>query len=68
MVDIPKVAKNTRVFGSRFVNQSKPSNDEARYKSRLVVQNYCDDQAATIATIAPTFQRFMLSMVALLEH
>lgn len=53
----------TRVFGSKFVDQVKQAITGVRYKSRLVAQNYGDKDAATIATKAPTIQRFAQRLV-----
>ena len=55
LTDIPTTA---RIFGSRFVDELKKVGDRLRKKSRLVAQNYADDGAASIATKAPTVQRF----------
>lgn len=49
---------NPRIFGSRFVDEIKRVGDHMRRKSRLVAQNYSDEGASTIATKAPTVQRF----------
>lgn len=59
---------NTRVFGSRFIDQLKKSENETRRKSLLVAQNYADDGARQIATEGPTVQsfsqHFLLRLVA----
>ena len=47
-----------RIFGSRFVDELKKVGDRLKKKSRLVAQNYADDDATAIATKAPTVQRF----------
>lgn len=57
VVGIYEDGENTRGFGSRFVEESKPSDIGARYKSRLVTPNYGDDQAATITKKVLTVQR-----------
>lgn len=48
MVDILNVEKDTRLFGSQFLDQVKPANNALRYRSWLDAQNYSDDQATTI--------------------
>lgn len=72
MVDISEVEEDTRVFGSKFVDDIKPVNIGVRYKCRLAARNYRDDQAATITTKAPTVQqltqRFIQSMAASLKY
>lgn len=52
------VPEGMRVFGSRFIDQVKGAGDMMRKKSRLVAQNYGDEDAAGIATKAPTVQRY----------
>ena len=63
---------NTRIFGSRFVDELKKVGDDLRKKSRLIAQNYADEGAATIPTKAPTVQRFSqriaLSIAASISH
>ena len=49
---------NSRIFGSRFIDELKYVGDTEKKKSRLVAQNYADVEAASIATKAPTVQRF----------
>lgn len=51
------VPAGTRVFGSRFIDQVKGAGEMMRKKSRLVAQNYRDEDAGRIATKAPTIQR-----------
>lgn len=51
------VPKDTRIFGSRFVDLIKQIGDQERKKSRLVEENYSDFGTAEIATKAPTIQR-----------
>lgn len=48
----------TRVFGSRFIDEIKKAGERLRRKSRLVAQNYCDEDAGNIPKKAPTIQRF----------
>ena len=47
-----------RIFGSRFIDELKRAGDILKKKSRLVAQNYADEDATYIATKAPTVQRF----------
>ena len=49
---------NTGIFGSRFIDELKKVGDKLKQKSRLIAQNYEDQGATTIATKAPTVQRF----------
>ena len=52
------VPPSSRIFGSRFVDELKKVGNGLRKKSRLVAQNYADDDATSISTKAPTIQRF----------
>lgn len=58
VVSREQFSMETRVFGSRFTDEIKHANEGVRLKSRLVAQNYGDKDASTIATTAPTLQRF----------
>ena len=49
---------STRTFASRFVDELKKAGDKLRKKSRLIAQNYADEDSCYIATKAPTVQRF----------
>lgn len=53
-----EVTKNTRIFGSRFVDQVKHIGTVFCFKIILIAQNCGDDRADTIATKAPPAQRF----------
>lgn len=53
-----EIKGNTKIFCSRFVDELKKAGEEVRLKSRLVAQNYADEDAAYIPTKAPTIQRF----------
>lgn len=59
---------DTRVFGSRFIDKLKRSDQGTKRKSRVVVQNYADDGAGQITMKAPTVQLFsrllLLSLAA----
>lgn len=57
-VQISKIDPRAQIFGSPFVDELKMVGDNERKKSRLVAQNYSDDDASSIATKAPTVQRF----------
>ena len=57
-VKLSNVPESSRIFGSRFVDEIKKVGKGLRKKSRLVAQNYADNDAASIATKAPTVQRF----------
>ena len=52
-----KVPTTVRIFGSRFVDELKKVGCMLKKKSRLVAQNYTDDEATAIPTKAPTVQR-----------
>lgn len=58
VVNISCIGKNIPLFGSKFLDFLKPVDDDYRYKSWLVAQNYSDKQTAIIATKAPTILRF----------
>lgn len=60
------VPANTRVFGSRFVDELKRVDLGTLFKSRLVAQNYGDEGAAGIAPKAPTVQSFSQRLMFLL--
>lgn len=49
---------NPRVFGSHFVEELKKVGDILKKKSRIVAQNYGDEGETSIATKAPTVERF----------
>ena len=49
-----EIPDGTRIFGSRFIDEVKRSGQGTRKKSRLVAQNYQDNDATKIATKAPT--------------
>lgn len=72
LVNVEDITKGTGIFGSRFTDTVKNSNFGARYKGRLVAQNYGIRDAATIATKDPTMQRFshrlLFSIAASLEN
>lgn len=58
MVRAKDVPDGTRVFGSRFIDEVKRAGEMLRRNSRLVAQNYIDEDARRIGTKAPTIQRF----------
>ena len=53
-----EVIDGKRVFGCRFIDELKKVGDRIRKKSRLVAHNYADEDTTSIATKAPTVQRF----------
>lgn len=57
VIDEFDVPEGARIFGARFVDEIKRAGVGLRKKSRLVLQNYADEEAATTATKAPTVQR-----------
>lgn len=59
-VPVPReeVPDGHRIFGSRFVDELKRVGLELIKKSRLIAQNYADEEAVAIASSAPTVQRF----------
>lgn len=57
-VKLTTLKKDQRIFGSRFVDDLKRVGESLKRKSRLVAQNYSDDEATCIPTKAPTVQRF----------
>lgn len=63
---------NTSIFGSRFIDELKMVGENVRLKSRLVAQNYADEDAEYIPTkalkIQRFFQRIALSLFASLPH
>lgn len=62
-VDKSEVPEGARIFGSRFIDELKQADTGIRKKSRLVAQNYSDDEAAHLATKAPTIQRSTQRMI-----
>lgn len=70
-MDRAEIPHNTRVFGSRFVDELKRAERGLRRKSRLVAQNYSDEGATQIPTKAPTIQRatqrLVMSLAASIE-
>ncbi len=60
VVDLPKIPKGARIYGSRFVDSVKKFNGKTFEKSRLVAQNYRDKGATFIATKSPTVSRLGL--------
>lgn len=56
--NINDIPPNTRIFGSRFIDDLKKIGRRLKQKSRLVAQNYMDEEAAEMGTKAPTIQRF----------
>lgn len=57
-VSMSKVPEGMRVFISRFIDEITGAGEIMRNKSRLVSQNYGDEDATRISTKAPTVQRF----------
>ena len=58
VVDRASLPKNTRIFGSRFVDEMKTRSDGREYeKSRLVARHFRDKKAKKIPTKAPTISR-----------
>lgn len=59
-----------RIFWSRFVDYLKKVGNKLKKKSRLVANNYAEDDATVINTKAPTVQKFAqrvaLSIAALI--
>lgn len=55
---LTEVPDGARFFGARFVDEIKRAGQGLRKKSRFVSQNYCDEEATTMATKAPTVQRY----------
>lgn len=58
-LDVCRIDERNRIFGSRFVDSIKHGNAGVRYNSRLVAQNYGDEQSASIASKARTVQRLL---------
>lgn len=52
------IDREPRIFESRFVDEMKRVGERLRKKSRLVVQNYANERAATSTTTTPTVQLF----------
>ncbi|KAI0996514.1 hypothetical protein K3495_g11667 [Podosphaera aphanis] len=62
------VPTNTRIFGSRFVDQIKNEGTKKAFeKSRLVVQAYNDADKKNILTQAPTIQRVSQRLILILS-
>ncbi|KAI0994211.1 hypothetical protein K3495_g13971 [Podosphaera aphanis] len=62
------VPTNTRIFGSRFVDQIKNEGTEKAFeKSRLVVQAYNDAGKKNILTQAPTIRRVSQRLILILS-
>ena len=71
-VNASEIPKDSRVFGSRFVDEIKnPGTDKAYEKSRLVIQAYNDQKKDLVLTKSPTVQRvsqkIILALVATLK-
>lgn len=68
IVWLSSIPTDTRVFGSRFVDEIKKASHGYRLKSRFVAQIYFDEGATSIATKAPTVkrlsQRLIMSIVS----
>lgn len=58
LVPISYIPGNPCIFGSIFVDVMKRVGEVLSKRSRLVVQNYADMGTSSIATKAPTVQRF----------
>lgn len=55
--------KNHLIFGSRFVDELQNIGDGLLRNSRLVAQNYADDDATAVGTKDSTVQRFSQRVV-----
>lgn len=53
-----EVTDGSRVFGSKFIDKVKRAGDTLQRKSRLVAQNYSDDDVGRIWTKAAAIQTF----------
>ena len=51
------VPKGKIIYGTRFIDAVKTVDNNTKLKSRLVAQNYMDEEATTISTTSPTIQR-----------
>lgn len=63
LVGIIELAKETRSFGSKFIDSIKVADNGIRYKSQLVAKHYSDKDAETIVTKASTVQRFVQRLI-----
>ena len=59
------VPQGIRIYGTRFVGSFKTVGDVTNLKSRLIAQNYQDEDAKTIATKSPTIQRASQRMICI---
>lgn len=59
LVNKDELQVGTLIFRSLIVDESKSASICVHYTSRLVAQNYGDDDAAEIATEGPTVSRFI---------
>lgn len=69
---ISNIPVGTRVIKLLFVDEIKTKDKGLRLKFRLIGQNYCDEDSASIAKKYPTKQRFpqrpMMSVAAYKEE
>lgn len=66
VVDSNYTEKEALLFDSKFINILKPTSVGVRYKSRLVVHNYGNMDAAAIAAKAAAYQQFTQRLVLFL--
>lgn len=58
---------NPRIFGSRFIDDTKRAGDGLCRENRLVAQNYSDEGASLFETKAPTVQRWSQEKELIIE-